>query len=440
MGKTILFEGRNLTLSKGTGIATYARNLTGIARELGYRTELLVGTDQPLPRSAVMSEVAFFDAHRKTLSPRMAAIRSYFRGLVPVPFGIRTTAVTGSGLVVTGRSGNLLQEFARLHVAYDLFEVANQHLIRFGRPAKVNLSSAPDLFHATHPTPLKVQGAANIYTIHDLIPLRLPYATLDKKELFFDTVRALAREADHIVTVSEFSRQEIVSLLEVPEERVTNTYQAVSLPEDLTGRPMDEVADELAHVFNLEPSGYFLFFGALEPKKNVGNLIDAYVASGSKRPLVIAGGLGWQYEDVLEKIADPRFVSYRIDGNIIRQENRIRRVAHLPLGQLVSLIRGARAVLFPSLYEGFGLPVLEAMLLGTPVMTSSISSLPEVAGDAALLVDPFNVTEMGRAIRRLDRDDDLVRDLSARGPVRAAAFSPARYRARIEELYRTILG
>ncbi|WP_439575618.1 glycosyltransferase family 4 protein [Phreatobacter sp.] len=440
MTKTILFEGRNLTLTKGTGIATYARNLTGIARDLGYGTELLVSTDQPLPRSATMSEVALFDAHKKTQSPAMAALRSYFRGLVPVPFGIRTTSVTGSGIVVTGRGGNLLEEFNRLHLAYDLFEVANQHLIRFGKLAKVNVGTRPDLFHATHPTPLKIEGAANIYTVHDLIPLRLPYATLDKKELFFDTMKALAREADHIVTVSEFSRQEIVSLLDVPESRVTNTYQAVSLPEDLTSRPMEEVEDELANVFNLEPSGYFLFFGALEPKKNVGNLIDAYIASGSKRPLVIAGGLGWQYEDVLEKIADPRFVSYRIDGNVIRQENRVRRVSHLPLGQLVSLIRGARAVLFPSLYEGFGLPVLEAMLLGTPVMTSNVSSLPEIAGDAAVLVDPYNVTDMGRSIRQLDRDDDLVRELSARGPLRAAAFSPEHYRARLETLYRSLLG
>ncbi|MBN8938918.1 MAG: glycosyltransferase family 4 protein [Rhizobiales bacterium] len=440
MSKTILFEGRNLTLKKGTGIATYARNLTAIAKQQGFRAEVVIGTDRPIHRAAAsLSEVMLLDAHKAANSPGLQAIKSYVRGLLPVPFGIKTKPVEWSGMVIHPARANLLAEFSTTHAAYDLFEAADQHLIRFGRRAKLNVPS-PDLFHATHPTPLMVRGCPNIYTIHDLVPLRLPYATLDKKGLFFDTVKCLARDADHIVTVSEHSRRDIIEFLGIDEKRVTNTYQAVSLPKALTDRPMDEVETDLANIFHLERDGYFLFVGAIEPKKNVAALIDAYVASGSRHPLILAGGLGWQYDEDLAKIEDPRFISYRIVDGTIRTHRQVRHHAYVPLAHLVSLMRGARGVLFPSLYEGFGLPVLEAMALGTPVMTSNVSSLPEIAGDAALLVDPYDRDQMAKAIRSLDGDEGLRADLRQRGQVQAALFSPERYSERIASLYKSVLG
>lgn len=440
MSKTILFEGRNLTLKNGTGIATYARNLTAIARQRGYRAEVVIGTDTPVQGGSALSEVMLLDARRTPGSSATKAIRSYLRGLLPVPFGIQTKPVESSGMVIHPSGTNRLGGFDRTHAAFDLFETADQHLIRFGRRAKLNLTAAPDLFHATHPTPLMVRGCPNIYTIHDLVPLRLPYATLDKKGLFFDTVKTLARDADHIVTVSEHSRRDIIEFLGVDEKRVTNTYQAVSLPPALVDRPMAEVDEDLANIFHLERDGYFLFVGSIEPKKNVGALIDAYMASGSRHPLILAGGLGWQYEDDLAKIEDPRFTSYRIVDGTIRPHRQVQRHAYVPLAQLVSLIRGARGVLFPSLYEGFGLPALEAMLLGTPVMTSNVSSLPEVAGEAAVLVDPYDRDQMAKAIRQLDRDGDLRAELRRRGPLQAAKFSPELYGERVAALYRSIIG
>jgi glycosyltransferase involved in cell wall biosynthesis len=196
------------------------------------------------------------------------------------------------------------------------------------------------------------------------------------------------------------------------------------------------VADEVDTLFQVSKGGYFLFYGALEPKKNVSRLIDAYAASRTQRPLLIAGGLGWQYAGDVEKIEDERFRVWRIDGNTITMERRVRRLPYVPRDQLISLIRGARAVLFPSIYEGFGLPVLEAMQLGTPVMTSNVASLPEIAGDAALLVDPCDVAAMARAIRTLDSDEALCQDLASRGLRRAEHFSPAQYATRIADLYR----
>ena len=208
----------------------------------------------------------------------------------------------------------------------------------------------------------------------------------------------------------------------------------------MLARPEDDVAVEVANLFGLDRGEFYLFIGALEPKKNVVRLIDAYAASGSRRPLVIAGGQGWQNEADQERMRDPRFSGYRFADSTLSKFERVRRISYLPFNQLVALMRSARALLFPSLFEGFGLPVLEAMSLGTPVMTSNVTSLPEVAGDAALLVDPRDVSAMAAAIRRLDGDGDLLAELSARGRMQAAGFGMAQYQARLQGVYDRVLN
>lgn len=155
---------------------------------------------------------------------------------------------------------------------------------------------------------------------------------------------------------------------------------------------------------------------------------------------MIAGPLGWQYEEDLARIESEQFVSWRIAGETLRKQRKVKRLSYLPYSQLVLLMRGARALLFPSIYEGFGLPVLEAMTLGTPVMASNAACLPEIAGDAALLVDALDVEAITKAIRTLDGDDDLRLDLQRRGPEQAKKFSPERYQERVGALYRNILG
>ena len=123
-----------------------------------------------------------------------------------------------------------------------------------------------------------------------------------------------------------------------------------------------------------------------------------------------------------------------------RVAERIIRLDHLPRALLLKLVRGARAVTFPSIYEGFGLPVLDAMQLGTPVLTADASSLPEVAGDAALHIDPYDTAAIAAGLRALDGDATLRARLSAAGPVRARAFSEGAYLARLEQLYRGVLA
>ena len=150
-----------------------------------------------------------------------------------------------------------------------------------------------------------------------------------------------------------------------------------------------------------------------------------------QRPLILIGGRSWLDEGEVALLNQ-----IKRDGGA--NADRIRQYDYLSFSTLVSLIRGARAVLFPSLYEGFGLPVLEAMALSTAVLTSTGGALPEVAGDAALLVDPHDVQAIKMGISALDVDEDLRSELERRGPVQAAKFSPASYQARLLQAYSAV--
>ncbi|HEY1795156.1 MAG TPA: glycosyltransferase family 1 protein, partial [Stellaceae bacterium] len=165
--------------------------------------------------------------------------------------------------------------------------------------------------------------------------------------------------------------------------------------------------------------------------KNVKALLEAYRQTGTKTPLVMVGGGGWSNE------AETRMLKAieAEEAVLAPEKRRVRRLDYADRSTLVSLIKGAQAVLFPSLYEGFGLPVLEGMMLGTPVVTSKSSSLPEIGGDAALYVDPNDVGDIARAIRTIAADADLRAELARRGRKQAELFSMARYRERISAVY-----
>ena len=316
-----------------------------------------------------------------------------------------------------------------LFVARNLFTNARRYFSWSGRFTDLTFDTPPDILHCTYQLPVRAKGARNVYTIHDVVPLRLPYTTLDNKRLTYRLLRKIAAEADHIVTVSENSKRDIVQLLGVEEDRVTNTYEAVEFPRALAERPDDLVAEQLRGSYGLDLQDYLLFYGALEPKKNVRRLIDAYLLSAVDIPLVITGAVGWGNRTEAKMLEELRTAEQG------QGSRRIYHFEYVSIPMLVTLIRGARAVLFPSLYEGFGLPVLEAMLLGTPVVTSRTSSLPEIAGDAALYVNPYDIDGIAQAIKTITADEGLRTELTRRGRVQAGLFSVARYRERVAALY-----
>ncbi|MFN6956732.1 MAG: glycosyltransferase family 4 protein [Acetobacteraceae bacterium] len=443
----IFLDGYNLDLEQGTGVATYARTLSCRLGALGAEVGVLYGARNPTPKDPLMREVRFFDA-RPDDRPRIAGFIKDIRRLLGVPFGATAREVPVTGSVITRAFEARLPHFDRLYNYERLFGLALAGFNLWNLRMPVRLPHTPDIMHWTYPLPLKVPGAKNIYTLHDLVPLRLPHTTLDVKRRYLRLCRMLVRDADHIVTVSEASRTDIVNLLGADPEKVTNTWQAVDIPPKLAKKPEALARAEVEGSTGLAWGGYFLFFGAIEPKKNVGRLIEAYLASQSPHPLVIVGKQAWKSEEELRLLFENSARLFDVEGGRINAEKggqlafrrpevgrRIILLDYAPFRLLVSLIRGARAVLFPSLYEGFGLPALEAMSLGTPVLTSNTASLPEVVGDAAIQVDPYDVQALAEGIRALDADAELRARLALAGPRQAEQFSPERYDRRLAALY-----
>lgn len=240
--------------------------------------------------------------------------------------------------------------------------------------------------------------------------------------------RQVLNRADHIATISEKTKEDIVHIFGIEDERITITHQSVSIPDEILLIGESTVCDDLESTFNLMWKGYFLHFGAIEPKKNLGRIVEAYLSTATSTPLVIVGSRGWLDEDQTALINQVR----RIGG---ASSDRIHLYEYMSRRMLLNLIRGAKATLFPSLYEGFGLPILESMLLSTPVLTSRGGATEEVAGEAAVLVDPYDVSSIAAGLRAIDLDNDLRAELSLKGIARARVFSPTAYQARLEELY-----
>jgi glycosyltransferase involved in cell wall biosynthesis len=247
-----------------------------------------------------------------------------------------------------------------------------------------------------------------VVTIHDLSPFFFPQTFRRVNRTYTRwAVRVAARRARVLFAVSEFTQREIIRWFEVPAERVMVTPNAAD------ARFVPPTAAELAAFRERHqlPERFLLFLGTLEPRKNLPRLIEAYqrVADEIDVPLLIGGGRGWLYDSILAQAAP--------------LGERVRFVGYIPQDEQHLWYAAATAFVFPSLYEGFGMPPLEAMACGTPVITSTSSSLPEVVGDAGLLVPPEDVTALAAALRRIV-DDQALRDrLRDRGLQRARHFS-----------------
>lgn len=429
---SVLIDGYNLAMAKGTGIATYARNLCKEATGLGHEVSVLYGQRIAEDDDPLLREIAFFDPvelPKDRLRKVMRAIRSGARS----PFDLNPRELDLSGKVVPHAFAGRLPKAERLFNGEDLYHRANAGFAIGRGFSRVHMPTPIDLAHWTYPLPIEAKGSANIYTCHDLVPLRLPYTTLDNKRAYLKLVKRIASRADHIVTVSECSKRDIMTLLGVAEDRITNTYQSVSLPDDALKFSDEEVARIVEGGFDVGYREYYLFWGSIEPKKNIHRMIEGYLASGVEAPLVIVGAQAWKSEEELRLVNDAA-ASGGKSGKA-----RIIQLSYCPQGTLINLIRGAKAAIFPSLYEGFGLPALEAMTLGTPVIGSNTGSLPEVIGEAGLQVDPYDSKAIAVAFAEMDSDDGLRRDLSEKGRERAELFSPSAHRKRLDALYGKLL-
>ena len=432
--RRIMIDGFNLALPRGTGVATYGFNLALAGQSMGLGVDALYGLRAPFSRK--LREIMFYESLGGE-SSSYKPLRWNFGRWRELSLLLRpklAREIPTHGNVVTDQFAHRLPAFDRIFTSPDLFEMAHRHFKRFGQFLPVRLPNAPEIAHWTYPLPVRLVGAKNIYTLHDLVPLRLPFASLDNKRAYYKMIRACIRKGDHICTVSEASRQDILRQFPLDPARITNTFQAVRLPQRVLDLTEADVEASLKSIFNLPYKGYFMFFGAIEPKKNVGRLIEAYLSLATPTPLVIVGSRAWGSEAELRLLQRDELQPLKATFKTIR------RIDYLPRQLLMRLVKGAKAVAFPSLYEGFGLPALEAMMVGTPVLTSNTSSLPEVVGDAAIQVDPYDTGAIAAALRALDSDAELRARLSHAGLERAQHFTIDRYQERLAAMYDTVLA
>ena len=278
-----------------------------------------------------------------------------------------------------------------------------------GRPALPDQLRHAALIHAASPAavPPIAPGQKLVVTVHDLafevVPRSFPQAW---RTMFKAGLRATVKRADAILTPSRNTAEDLISRTDVDPTKIHVVPLAASLEQGS--------ADPTATIAQLKvPQPYVLYVGTLEPRKNLVRLVRAYrraAANGVPHALVLAGPLGYQGPSLLReiKLAGP--------GDVVL-------TGPLDAADRDALYRGASAFLYPSLYEGFGLPVLEAMARGVPTVTSDTSSLPEVAGDASIAVDPRSVRAIEAAIERIVMDEALAEKLSIRGRSRSERFS-----------------
>lgn len=313
------------------------------------------------------------------------------------------------------------------------FDVSALLSMGTGQPfaGATELSKMLDIIHATDHRIPQLGKLPVVATLMDAIPLAHPEWVSASRlgRIKHALWRRTARWADHVITISEYSKTEIAHHFGLTEDRISVTPLGVDARwfHPLAESVMAEVSVRLSL-----PERYFLFVGTLQPRKNVSRVIAAYQSLPEwlrgEVGLLIVGRAGWQCEDITSSLEAGAYGS------------NVRWLKHLPDDDLLAVMKRATALVFPSLYEGFGLPVLEAFAAGVPVVTSNTTSLPEVAGDAALLVNPHDEAEIAGAMQRIVEDEALAGALRQRGLSRAREFTWDRTAEMTLDVYRHVLG
>lgn len=422
----VLVDGYNLELQQGTGVKTYGVSLIQALNKLEAEISILYSLSFKTNKkqAAEVTEALFFDPNSRSVS-NYQRIVYYLKTLIS--FSLKIQQLNLSNSVIHDRQdivANEILKYSKVLNSPLCYQLANTGFKKFTLEQKIKTPQPIDIWHATYPLPISVQGAKKITTIHDLIPLRLPYTTLDDKDFFYKLIKKAIATSDLIITVSENTRQDLIKIYDCPEEKIEITYQPIAI--DRHAQREDRLGIYLKK-YNLKYQQYILFVGAIEPKKNLGRLIDAYAMSSTTMPLVIVGKKGWLWEKDLAKI------DFLSDKQAIILD-------YIAKEDLKYLYQGAYCLVFPSLYEGFGLPPLEAMNFGCPVITSNVSSLPEVCGDAALYIDPYDTDGLADTLERLISDRSLRENLVKAGKIRADLFSSENYLKRLLLAYQKVLS
>jgi len=420
-GPTVLIDGDVGRLRHGSGLSTYARTLSTVLESLGMRVGSLIGSPAPKRGDELLDTVSISD-----MQPTAAGVRQRTETLFRMVDGLSNSKARARRLPDRPVSLNPAdwKSSGTGYLAPNLFRNAHYRHMFLRQFTEVHTTAPVDILHLTSPLPIHMRNVKIVTTIHDLIPIRLPQTTTDNKAEYVSRVRTSVKNSDLIVTVSEFSKREIVEILNVDPKKVVVTYQ----PPTIAPLTQDENSTLASRLFKygLDKDGYLLFVGAIEPKKNVRRLIEAYLEVDTARPLVLAGPMAWLWK---EEIGDLDTLL----GDAARR--RIRILGYVSRTDLRWLYAGARGFAFPSLLEGYGLPPLDALNMGVPTLVSNTSSLPEVCGDAALYVDPYDRSAITAGLERILEDQDLRDKLRCEGPRQANLRNLSDYREALARAY-----
>lgn len=267
------------------------------------------------------------------------------------------------------------------------------------------------LFHAHEHLLIPLRGVPTVLTVHDLIYKIFPQHHKRLNHIYLNHAMPLfVKRADHIITISEASKRDLMNFYGTPSEKITVIYEAA----DTDFQPPDpDHIEAVRQQYNL-PEQFLLVVGTIEPRKNYSRLAQALMILRQKHPdlkLVVVGSRGWLTEEFFQTIADSGATEHIIFPGYVPD-------IHLP-----SVYAAATILVMASVYEGFGLPVLEAMACGTPVVSSNASSLPELGGNVARYFDPHNLDEMVAALDGVLSDEALQRQMRKDGPTHATQFS-----------------
>ncbi len=285
-----------------------------------------------------------------------------------------------------------------------------------------------DLLHSLHYTRPYQLPCASVVTFHDMTFFLFPDLHTRTKQFFFPTaIRISARRANAIVAVSESTRQDTIRLMGISPQKIYTTQLGV----DKIFRPISDPNQlQIVRQKYQLPEEFILFVGLVEPRKNVSLLVRAFknlVDKGVRIPLVIAGKFGWGYDEVLRTVES------------LGLKDRVHFPGYIAQQDLPLVYNQASLFVYPTLYEGFGLPALEAMACGVPIVTTAISSLPEIVGEAGVLVPPDNLEALSQAMSIVLTDLSLREHLAEVGPERAAQFTWNRTAQETLQVYKQVL-
>jgi glycosyltransferase involved in cell wall biosynthesis len=304
-----------------------------------------------------------------------------------------------------------------------LFTPPHHRLEQLALPLEL-LRLRPDVLHSPDFIPPRLGPWKRVITVHDLGFIYFPETLTAESRRYYGQIRMAVRRADRIIAVSRSTRDDLVKLVGADPAGIEVIYEAA----DPSFGPLPRLqAEETTRRLAIPPP-YILFVGSFEPRKNLLVLLEAFarIRREADVRLVLAGRRGWLHEPIFRRLAEPDLEPHvRVHEGPTRAE-------------LAALYSSAAALAFPSLYEGFGLPVLEAMACGCPVVASDRASLPEIVGQAGLLVPAEDVAELAGALLHVLADGELRQALIAKGLERAGQFSWAKAAAETLAVYRRV--